>query len=845
VTDAVRSAMRTPFVATFVAAGIVGWSAAMLAQQSAPSRPARAAAAQRPTATGGVDFAGQIQPILEAKCLECHSATRRKGGLSLANYGDILEGGKDGAIVRPGRGVASQLIQRLTGEADGDQMPKDDPPLPAGEIALIRRWIDQGARATPGGPPAPQPWDAPLTLAAPPVPPRVWPEWDRPADRLVADYLRAQGVRQPPAAIGDAAFARRAYLDAWGLLPTPEQLQAFLDDPAPAKRDALVRALLADGDRYADHWMSFWNDLLRNEDGVTYFSEQDGRRSITPWLLPALRDNLPYDRFVRALLDPSAPGDPEGFLIGVNWRGVTSAAVTPSMQASQNTAQAFLGVNLKCTACHDSFVNKWKLKDAYGLAAYFAPEGRLQLFRCDVAQERYAEPGFLYPGVGQAPKSPSLADRRAAAAATFTDPRLGRLPRTIVNRLWQRLLGQGIVANPDEMDGRPWSPALLDWLASDLVAHGYDLRHTLAAIMTSRAYQMEAVARRGELPATAYVFRGPEIRRLTAEQFTDAIGSITGEWGVAPTPAPAAPARKPGAGEPLPSQPTTTGTAAREWRTPSSSLTRALGRPIRDQVTSMRSAEATTLQALELTNGAELSQRLARGAQRMLGVLPADRVSLYTRAVEGRRATSSRFAVDVSQASRLWLVVEDTGSNVPAAMLPAWADAELVGTAGATPLSALTPVSATGLRDGGSPVAVPEGRGGGIRVRAPSVLVYDIAGRGVTQLTGVIGLENKTDDIGSTLNPALRFYVFDGEPDLDRLLPPKPGAPFPRPAALTTVPAVVDRVYRHALGRAPTEAERRVAETALRAPDGDRPSPDGLADLLWAIVMMPEFQLLR
>jgi len=834
--------MQSRFFAALVAFGSCAWIASLAGQAGqTPTPPAPAA----PRSPARIDFARQVQPILEAKCLECHSATRRKGGLSLASYGDLLDGGKDGAIVRPGRGPVSQLIQRLTGEADGDQMPKDDPPLPAGEIALIRRWVDEGARATPNGPRAPQPWDAPLTLTAPPLPPRVWPGWEQPADRLVAVYLRGQGVQRPPVTVADAAFARRAYLDAWGLLPTPEQIQAFLDDPAPGKRDALVRALLADGDRYADHWMSFWNDLLRNEDGVTYFSEQDGRRSITPWLQPALRDNLPYDRFVRALIDPSAPGDPEGFLIGVNWRGVTSAAVTPAMQASQNTAQAFLGVNLKCTACHDSFVNRWKLKDAYGLAAYFAPEGKLQLFRCDVAQERYAEPGFIYPGVGRAPTSPSLADRRAAAAATFTDPRLGRLPRTVVNRLWQRLLGQGIVANPDEMDGRPWSPALLDWLASDFVAHGYDVRHTLATIMTSRAYQLPAVTRTGEMPARGYVFRGPEVRRLTAEEFTDAIGSITGEWGVAPTPAPGEPERRAGAASPLPSQPTTTGRPARDWQTPSTSLTRALGRPIRDQVISTRSAEATTLQALELTNGAELSRRLARGARRLLGVLPEDRVSLYTRSVEGRRATSSRFAVDVSRASRLWLVVEDTGSNVPAAMLPAWADAEVVGPGGATPLSALTPVSATGVRDGQGAVTVRDGQGAGIRVRAPSVLVYDLAGRGATELRGLIGVENKADDIGSTLTPALRFYVFDVEPDLDRLLPPKPGAPMPQPTTQATIPAVVDRVYRHALGRPPADAERRVAEAALRSPDGDRPSPDGLADLLWAVLMTPEFQLLR
>src|SRR4030095_16892414 len=104
---------------------------------------------------------------------------------------------------------------------------------------------------------------------------------------------------------------------------------------------------------------------LRNEDGGSVFSEPGGRKSITDWLLAALESNIPYDQFVRALLNPAGPGDPDGFLIGVNWRGETTAAVTPWMQASQNTAQVFLGVNLKCNACHDSFVSRWKLKDAY------------------------------------------------------------------------------------------------------------------------------------------------------------------------------------------------------------------------------------------------------------------------------------------------------------------------------------------------------------------------------------------------------------------------------------------------------------------------------------------------
>jgi hypothetical protein len=184
-----------------------------------------------------------------------------------------------------------------------------------------------------------------------------------------------------PELVSDTVFARRVYLDTWGLLPSRAALERFVADGAPDKRAKLVATLLFDGDRYAEGWMSFWNDLLRNEDGVTYFSEDAGRKSITEWLLPALRENMPYDSFVTALLNPVTPGGPEGFLTGVNWRGETSAAVKPWMQASQNTAQVFLGVNLKCNACHDSFVSRWKLKDAYALAAFISPEPRLQLFR--------------------------------------------------------------------------------------------------------------------------------------------------------------------------------------------------------------------------------------------------------------------------------------------------------------------------------------------------------------------------------------------------------------------------------------------------------------------------------
>jgi len=242
------------------------------------------------------------------------------------------------------------------------------------------------------------------------------------------------------------------------------------------------------------------------------------------------------------------------------------------MQAAQNTAQVFAGINLKCNACHDSFVSKWKLKDAYALAAYFAPEPRLQMYRCDVALNKFAEPGFLFPELTRTPSSSSLPDRRAAAAEIFTDRRMGRMPRTFVNRVWTRLFGRGLVANPDEMDGMPWSADVLDWLASDFVDHGYDIKRLITTILTSRAYSMPAVARPGEPPARGYIFAGPEVRRLTSEQFADAIGAMTGEWNTYTPRGPSSSTSPPRpAAERPPSMPSTSGAYGREWRAASTS----------------------------------------------------------------------------------------------------------------------------------------------------------------------------------------------------------------------------------------------------------------------------------
>ena len=790
-----------------------------------------------------IDYRQQVHTILAAKCLSCHSAERRSGGLSLASYVDVLEGGRSGAAIRPGDSAGSLLLGRITGQV-APSMPLGRPALAAGEIATIRIWIDEGARATTASAAAKPKWEAPLALERPRLPDVVWRDWTTPIDRFVATYLSENG-RRAPEVVGDAAFARRAYLDIWGLLPPPEDLRAFVADAQADKRPALVDRLLADNDKYAEHWISFWNDILRNDEGVNYHSETSSRKSISAWLLAALTSNVPYNRLVEQLLNPSAPEDPDGFLVGVNWRGEVNASQTPAMQAAQNSAQVFLGINLKCNSCHDSFISKWQLKDAYGLASFFSDDARLRLYRCDVAQDAYATPAFLFPELNRAPPSGSLSDRRRTAAAIFTDSRNGRMPRTMVNRMWHQLLGRGIVENPDEMDGVPWSPGLLDWLASDFVEHGYDLKRLMAAIVSSKAYQLRAVPRIGEQPR-GYVFRGPEVRRLTAEQFGDAIGAISGDWnGYQP---PASNAQR-GAAGPPPVRYT------REWQTPASSLARALGRPIRDQVFTTRNATSTMLQALELENGERLSNWLLRGARHMVGELPPPPTALFVTPINARGAAAGQpvprmaavpFDVDVSGATRLWLVVQDANSTAVDKAEAVWAGGELVGAnREVTPLSSLVPLDASVARASSGPAVLDDATfPSAVRVKTPSRLVYDISGRGFTRLRGVVGLEHVSRLAqGETILG--RFLIFGTEPDMDRLVPPAPGTPLPPGPRLTRAADVVDRVYWYALGRAPSAEERAIAVAAVA--DSRRRggiSVEGLADLLWAVLMKPEFQLI-
>ncbi|MDX2249878.1 MAG: DUF1549 domain-containing protein [Bacteroidia bacterium] len=457
----------------------------------------------------------EVRAIFAHNCYQCHSKEKSKGDLVLQTKEGVMAGGENGPVLVAGNADQSEMIRRLLlPRSDDESMPPKGKTLQKNEIELIRLWINQGAH-----------WadkelkifrEAELALTKPELPPAEDGR-ENPVDRWVNQYFQENNQDWPETA-DDRTFIRRAYLDVVGLLPAPEQITAFTEDNSPDKRAKLVDQLLSDSTGYTRHWLTFWNDLLRNDYSGTGFIT-GGRTQITNWLYHSLYDNKPYDQMVRELIAPNP--ESEGFIRGIRWRGTVNSSQRTEMQAAQNISQSLLGLNLKCASCHDSFISNITLDQSYAFANVFA-DTALEIHRCDKPTGRMAQTGFIYPELGEV-EANTVKERLVRLSEIMVKPENGRLARTLVNRLWAKLMGRGIVAPVDEMDRIPWSQELLDWLAADFRDHGYDLKHNLRTIMTSKIYQSVPTGYKSEndLIVSDYRFRGPVQRRLSAEQFAD------------------------------------------------------------------------------------------------------------------------------------------------------------------------------------------------------------------------------------------------------------------------------------------------------------------------------------
>ena len=607
-----------------------------------------------------VSYARQLRPILELKCYECHDEQERESGFEVTSVAAMLKGGEGaGAAVIPGEPEESPLIEYLTG-ARRPRMPKNYRPLSDDQIDLFRRWIAAGARddsaeagvitasgAEKAGVPTllpahEQSGDATARLAAalfsddaeqlfvmrrefrlarlPKVAPpdAAYPGSTNPIDHFIAATWREEGLPEaatPPPVVDDATFLRRASLDLAGIVPTADDVLRFVADREPDKRARAVDALLARREDYAAHWTPFWEEAL----GSQTTRMQGGiptRGNYRDWIFRQLSENVPFDVFAASLIDPAMPRHKPSTEVNANGKRskvgyVLNNTPTDTIQSAANVAQVFMGTSMKCASCHNHFQNdEWPQSRFLAFAGLFA-DADLELVRCEkrTGQIVPAKFPFALPDVPPLTAVTEKA-RLHRAALLLTDPTNPRFARAMVNRLWRRYMGLGLVEPADDfrLDRAPTHPALLDWLADDFMRHGYDLTHTIRLILTSRTYQHRYDPARQDRfdvqkPDEPRYYRSPSLRRLTAEQFMDSVRLVT------------------------------TGQLDRRQRIYldriSTALTRAMGRPAsRNEISTARPEDTPVLTALELMNGPELnylvydSPVLAAASQRLAASKP-------------------------------------------------------------------------------------------------------------------------------------------------------------------------------------------------------------------------------
>jgi hypothetical protein len=361
-----------------------------------------------------------------------------------------------------------------------------------------------------------------------PVPGLVW---DDPPEHSFIDkhvFAKLKLLRIPPSALcNDATFCRRAFLDVIGLIPMPEEVVKFLDDRAPDKRSRLIDTLL-ERPEYVDFWALKWADRLGCNQR---FTGVKGAISFHRWIRDQIAFNVPLDRFVRAIVTAKGPNfthPPASFYRRVR---------TPE-DAVETVSQVFMGVRVGCAKCHNHVAERWTQDDYYGMAAFFSqvrykngPQNFAQynkeetVYLLNDSELRQPRTGAVMkprPLGGEAVNVQKDDDRREALADWLVSPSNPFFAKAAVNRIWYHLTGRGIVEPVDDFreSNPPASTELLNALAQDFVAHGFDVKRTMRLIMNSRVYQLSSLPNKYNADDARY-FSHAMVRILSAEQMLD------------------------------------------------------------------------------------------------------------------------------------------------------------------------------------------------------------------------------------------------------------------------------------------------------------------------------------
>ncbi len=332
-----------------------------------------------------VEFVRDIQPIFQQSCQGCHGAKAQMGGLRLDAKAAAMHGGNSGRLIEPGKADASVLYQRVAGLGDQARMPMGGKPLPAGQLASIREWINQGAD-----------WPEGLEAKAVEakkhwafVPPRrpVLPEVrdaahaGNPIDRFILAKLEREGLALSPEA-DRVTLLRRLSLDLVGLPPSPAEVDSFLKDKSPKAYEKQVERLLG-SPHYGERWARHWLDAARYADSDGY--EKDKSRQVwfyRDWVIEALNRDLGYDRFVIEQLAgdllPGATQDQKvatGFLRnsmineegGIDPEQFRMEAMFDRMDA---IGKSVLGITIQCAQCHNHKFDPLTQEEYYRIFAF-------------------------------------------------------------------------------------------------------------------------------------------------------------------------------------------------------------------------------------------------------------------------------------------------------------------------------------------------------------------------------------------------------------------------------------------------------------------------------------------
>ena len=402
-----------------------------------------------PPAPGAVDFARDVQPILEKSCIRCHGPKKKEGGLALDGRDATLKGGESGPALVAGKSAESRLIRFVSGtDPAGTVMPPEGAGklLSAEQVGILRAWVDQGAKwsektpaaaaaaaatvAKPAGPTDHWAFKKPVRPPLPEVHDAAWPR--NPIDRFVLARLEKEGLKPSPEA-DRATLIRRLSLDLTGLPPTVEEVDAFDKDARPDAYERLVDRLL-DSPHFGERWARFWLDRARYADTNGY--EKDRDRSIWPyrdWVIRALNADMPFDRFtveqIAGDLLPHATLD-QKVATGFHRNTMTNEEGGIDIEEFRfaslvdrvgTTGTVWLGLTVQCAQCHAHKYDPITQREYYQLMALLnnADEPEIDVPTADLMTRRgkaRAEIATLEASrAGKFPGGPSALDAQQAA----------------------------------------------------------------------------------------------------------------------------------------------------------------------------------------------------------------------------------------------------------------------------------------------------------------------------------------------------------------------------------------------------------------------------------------------